>query len=236
MTKNELKLLAAAAMLLDHVGIALLPQFTLLRIIGRLSFPIFAYSVYEGCKFTRNKKRYLGQMLALGLACVAGYYLYGGVLFGNVMITFSLSIGTLYCLRYLEDGIKNKDVTACAIGALAFTAALMGTQLLSRFLVLDYGFWGVQLPVWAELFDFASEPFVGSSPKMRKVFSLLGLFLGLMILAQKMGGNQIFGLLAMFPLAASNGKRGALNMKGFFYVFYPAHLIVIGAVALLLGK
>ena len=36
-----LKFIALVVMLIDHIGAKLLPQFFFLRIIGRLSFPIF---------------------------------------------------------------------------------------------------------------------------------------------------------------------------------------------------
>ena len=43
LTGNQLKLIAMAAMTLDHIGEYLLPQVLILRIIGRLALPIYAY-------------------------------------------------------------------------------------------------------------------------------------------------------------------------------------------------
>lgn len=40
LTGNQLKLLALIAMTCDHVGLQLLPQFIILRIIGRLAAPL----------------------------------------------------------------------------------------------------------------------------------------------------------------------------------------------------
>jgi hypothetical protein len=57
LTGNQLKLIAAGAMLADHVGLMFFPEAELLRIIGRLAFPIFAFMIAEGCKYTRNKLR-----------------------------------------------------------------------------------------------------------------------------------------------------------------------------------
>ena len=55
---NHLKLIAVFTMLLDHVGILLFPQIRLLRILGRLAYPIFAFMIAEGCRYTKNKLRY----------------------------------------------------------------------------------------------------------------------------------------------------------------------------------
>ena len=44
---NHLKLIAAFAMLLDHAGILLFPRVRLLRILGRLAYPIFAFMIAQ---------------------------------------------------------------------------------------------------------------------------------------------------------------------------------------------
>ena len=44
-----LKLIAIAAMLVDHLGARVFPQYPIMRVIGRVSFPIFAYCIAAGC-------------------------------------------------------------------------------------------------------------------------------------------------------------------------------------------
>ena len=57
LTGNALKILAALFMTIDHIGVMLFPRVLVLRIIGRLALPIFAFMIAEGCKYTRNKKK-----------------------------------------------------------------------------------------------------------------------------------------------------------------------------------
>ena len=64
---THLKLLAMVTMTLDHVGLILLGNYQPFRIIGRFAFPIFAYMIAEGCRYTRNKVRYFGIIFGLGL-------------------------------------------------------------------------------------------------------------------------------------------------------------------------
>ena len=66
LTGNQLKLIAAAAMLLDHMGILLFPRITIFRILGRLAYPVFAFMIAEGCRYTRNKLRYFLMLFGLG--------------------------------------------------------------------------------------------------------------------------------------------------------------------------
>ena len=55
---NQLKIIAMLTMLVDHIGVQLFPECIILRIIGRLSLPIFAYMIAEGCLHTRNRPKY----------------------------------------------------------------------------------------------------------------------------------------------------------------------------------
>ena len=55
---NMLKVIAAITMTVDHIGVIFFPSSNILRIIGRIAFPIFAFMIAEGCKYTKNKFRY----------------------------------------------------------------------------------------------------------------------------------------------------------------------------------
>ena len=54
-----LKMLALITMTCDHVGLQLFPDILIFRIIGRLAMPIYAFMIAEGCRHTRNRKKYL---------------------------------------------------------------------------------------------------------------------------------------------------------------------------------
>ena len=59
---NALKLIAAAAMVVDHAGLMFFPGNLLPRILGRLAYPIFAFMIAEGSKYTRSRKKYFLQI------------------------------------------------------------------------------------------------------------------------------------------------------------------------------
>jgi hypothetical protein len=52
--RELLKWIAIITMTVDHVGVMLYPEFEVLRFIGRLSFPLFAYLLMLGMETTRN--------------------------------------------------------------------------------------------------------------------------------------------------------------------------------------
>ena len=43
LSNDRLKIIAVVAMVIDHIGSYLFPNAVMLRIIGRISFPIFAF-------------------------------------------------------------------------------------------------------------------------------------------------------------------------------------------------
>lgn len=61
-----------------------------------------------------------------------------------------------------------------------------------------------------------------------------GFAVGLLVLAGVMGGVQRFCVLAIFPLLLLGNERGKWKMKHFFYIYYPAHLALIGAMRMAL--
>ncbi len=228
LNQNQLKLIAAATMVVDHIGAELLPGVIALRIIGRLAFPLFAYFIYEGSRYTHDRRAYLTRMLGLGLLCVAAYYIYDGEIYGNVLITFSLSICVLYAV---QEWKRRRDWPSLAVVALC----LLGAYLLCTVVMVDYGFLGVLLPVFAELCDLPPERCQRLPQFLRERLPLLGFGVGLLLLSLERGWVQPYSLLSLLLLLAYNGQRGSRNLKNFFYWFYPLHLLVIGGVSMLLS-
>jgi len=219
LTGNALKLIAAAAMFLDHAGILLFPRVELLRILGRLAFPIYAYMIAEGCRYTKNKLRYFLMLFGLGTACQIVYYFFSGDTYLNILLTFSCSVLLIYALQASWQSGK-------ALWSAVFAAGFLAVYGLSRILTIDYGFWGVMTPV------FVSFAHIRKFPRWAAVL-LLGM--GLVLLAADYGGNQYYALLSLPLLLCYSGQRGKHNMKYFFYIFYPVHLAVLQGIAWLVG-
>ena len=216
---NALKIIAAISMALDHIGLMLFPRIALFRILGRLAMPIFAYMIAEGCKYTRNKKKYLGMVLGLGTVCQAVYWFVDHDLYFSILITFSLSI----CIIYAMQNWKEKQTL---LSATLFAAAIAAVYGLNRIFVIDYGFWGCMLPVFAAIPHKTSRD--------RYPVSILTLGLGILLLAMDIGDIQIYSLLALPLLLIYSGRRGTWNLKYFFYIFYPAHLVILEGIAMLM--
>ncbi len=231
---NALKLIAAAAMLIDHVGVILLPQLLLLRIVGRIAFPIFAFMIAEGCRYTKNKARYLLVMLGVGGACQIALFLYNRSLEMNVLITFSLSVILIYAFQWVKETLFFRNVHVGAlIGTILLCSALIcGVGILGIYVDLDYGATGAMLPLFASLLHPPRH--TGNTHFHRlddpRLHALM-MSVGMLILALDDGGIQFWSFLALPFLLLYSGKRGRWRLKYFFYVFYPAHLLLLQMLA-----
>ncbi|MGM9548649.1 MAG: TraX family protein [Faecousia sp.] len=222
LTGNQLKILALVAMTCDHVGLQLLPRLTILRIIGRLAAPLFAYMIAEGCRFTRHRGRYLGRMLGMAALCQTAYFFATGSVYQCIFVTFSLSICLIYAI---ENAVKHRNAASVLLAAVTFAAVCFICVILPRILThtdfaVDYGLWGVMLPVLV---------YAGRTKEEKLALSAAGLCL----LGFHYGGIQWWALLSLPPLMLYNGRRGKWNIGKFFYFYYPIHLVVIYGLSLL---
>ena len=220
---NHLKLIAAVTMLLDHAGILLFPEIAIFRILGRLTYPIFAYMIAEGCRYTRNKLRYFLLVFGLGAGCQIVYYFFSGDTYLNILLTFSCSILLIYALQASYDAKTWQKQT---LWSMLFCAGFLTVYGLNHSLTIDYGFWGVMVPVFVAFAHLRKFPHWAS---------VLMLGVALALLSADMGGIQHYSLLALPLLLFYSGKRGKHKMKYFFYIFYPVHLVVLQGIAMLIG-
>ena len=220
---NQLKLIAMITMTIDHVGMVIFPGVMILRIIGRLAFPIYAFMIAEGCRYTRNRRRYFLTMAGVGAGCQVVYYIVDSSLYQCVLVTFSLSLLIIFAL---DNALKKKDALSISLAAGAFLGAYFVTSVLPMLLpetdfAVDYGFMGVMLPVYV---------YLGQDKWTR----LLGAGLGMALVSISSGGIQWYSLLSLPLLALYSGKRGKARLKNLFYIYYPLHLAVIYAVGILI--
>ncbi len=226
-----LKIIAAAAMLIDHTGAVLFPGEILWRVVGRISWPLFAYCLVVGFMRTRSLKKYAGRIAVFGLVSQP-FYLFAlypdtlGTIFSggagldtlwtqarlDIFFTLLLGLLALYGLRRAKYG---------------FTLAAL---ILSLAPCVSYGIMGVLLIIliWllmktrAELFAACLALFLCSYFLMPP-YNLLLSGVGINI--------QGFSALSV-PLMCMRNHDGWRPPKYFYYVFYPAHLLVLALMRL----
>ena len=205
----SLKCIAIASMLIDHMGAVLFPYSTWMRIVGRLAFPIFAYLLVEGFAYTRDVKKYLTR---LGIFALISEIPFDLAFFGNVVamkhqnVFFELFLGILVLYLMLKTTDQAQRVMI-----------IIPALLISDWLCLDYGSWGLLMIL---------VYYVCREKKLLK----LALIVAINLL---MGNSQVYAGLAVLIIALHNRELGP-KMKLFFYAFYPAHLLILFFISILI--
>ena len=243
-----LKLIACALMLIDHIGFIFLDAgsdiYYTFRGVGRLAFPIFAFFIAEGCKYTKNKFRHFAFMFSAGVICEVFIVIFTRQFIGNIFLTFSISTALIYLLEKVKRSIFERQFFDAILGTIALVSAIIALNFAFEFslvtpillrpqkFTLDYGFYGVLAPVAVSLFDFKR---IESAPDaLKKLDSLpiklLALSLAIFPLTLLNNNNfdniQLLQYVSIPLLLLYNGKKG-FNIKYFFYVFYPLHMVVL---------
>jgi hypothetical protein len=223
MNSFRLKWIAIITMLIDHVAAVLLPQsspaWMVMRIIGRLAFPIFVFLLVEGFHHTKDVNKYLIRLGIFALLSEVPFDLafYGTVIeftHQNIFFTLFLGLACIYLMSLVEKRYgKNVFMTNVLNGVITLIFCVI-----AFFLRTDYSYAGILLIAAFYLFR---------GNKILQTFTLF--FVSAFII----GYINVFATLAIIPIGFYNGEKGK-SMKYFFYIFYPAHLLILAGINLLL--
>ncbi len=220
---SMLKILAMATMLIDHTASYILSQFDfftnplfnisskgistyfILRMIGRLAFPLYAFLLVEGFIHTKNRLKYGIRLLAFAIISeIAWNFVHTGELFcssQNTIFTLFFGYLALCALEYLDkDKIKQ-------------IFSLIALFLICSFCSVDYGAKGLGVILTLYLL------------RDRRLLQA--------IITSSMLNNGWAAVFAFVPINFYNGKRGFMKGavgKYIGYVFYPLHLLLLGII------
>ena len=232
-----LKIIAIITMTIDHVGIVFFPRMTIFRIIGRIAFPIFAFLIAEGCSYTKNKLKRFLTISIIGIAYLLAYYIYAKVIYASIFVTFSFSMFFIFMLMDIKKLLFTKRYTLFGSMVALFMCLLVLTYIIFDKVHIDYGFYGMLIPVVISLFDFRKLEVPNWLRKLDCFWiKFISLLVSLILFSQimTMGGIQIYCLLSLVFIILYNGKPGPKGFKYGFYIYYPVHLLVIEGLFLIL--
>jgi len=163
---SYLKAVACLFMLIDHIGAFLIPALPILRIIGRLSMPLFAYQLTIGYIHTSNQYRYFKRLTILAFISQIPYFLLRGYQL-NILFTFLFALLLIW-------SIDNKSIYGllilplipfCSYGlygtltVLIFHYSKSFRESLARFSGITIFYWLI-LGIWQQLFAIFSFLFI----------------------------------------------------------------------------
>ena len=219
LNRNQIKYIVIAAMLIDHIAYAYVPMKTPLgvgmRFVGRLTGPTMAYFIAEGFMHTKSRPRYA---LRLGLFALISWIPYALFETGSWPVLKFSVIYTLF-LGFIALWVWNND----RLDPLVRLVAVFEILVLSTW--GDWAYMDIIIPMIA---------LIHRDDEKRKWTALTILCAVWTVTAFAAGIHQgIFqsGIM-LVPLMLRylyNGESGSRHPfhKWFFYIFYPAHLLIL---------
>lgn len=222
---STLKLIAIITMLVDHIGAvvlekvinqgntsqALFTAYYATRTIGRIAFPIFAFLLVEGFVHTRNQKKYATRLALFAVIseipfdlALKGEMFYWG--YQNVFFTLFISLIVMMGFKYVDDKHDISVINAKVLKG----GCLIAGMIVATLMHTDYSFIGV-----------ACILILYITHNNKRTQTLVGCIAFIW---------ELPAILAFIPIHFYNGKRG-INLKYFFYIFYPAHLLILYFIA-----
>ena len=233
LNSNQIKLIAIIAMTIDHVTWLLFPGcqkiwwVMLLHVIGILTAPIMWFFIAEGFHYTRNVKKYIARLFAFAVVSHFAYNFAGGIpfvpngFFNMTSVMWSLAWSVVLMVIFTSERLPRWGKIALIILICFITFPSDWSTVAAMcpvYLYLHRGNFkrqAVSLLIWAAVYSAVYFIFID------KVYGIL----------------QMFTLLSLLVLKQYNGERGSWKgMKWLFYIYYPAHLFIIGLFRVMLGS
>lgn len=224
MSSSKLKIIACISMFIDHIGAVLFPNLIILRMIGRIAFPIFAFLIARGYFYTKNVNKYLIRLLIFAFISEMPFDLvFSGKIinFNSQNVFFTLFLGLLAINIYEKNRHKyslESSNRKRSIEQFFWMACIILIGILAILLKTDYNMFGI-------LIIFAFHIYRDNFKRLYLVFLMITLLMFSTI--------QIFAVLALPIIYYYNGKKGK-NIKYIFYAFYPVHLLLIHSIKMII--
>lgn len=231
LNSNQIKLIAIIAMTIDHITWLLFPGCQKiwwvmgLHVIGRLTAPIMWFFIAEGFYYTKNVKKYILRLFVFAVISHFAYNFAGGIpfipegFFNQTSVMWSLAWAVVLMLIFTTEKLQQwiKIVLIILICCITFPS--------------DWSTIAAMCPVFLYLNrnDFKKQSFA------MFIWVLIYAIVYFLFIDKMYGILQMCTLLSLPILKKYNGQRGQWKgMKWFFYLYYPAHLFIIGIIRVLL--
>lgn len=240
LTSFDLKLIGIILMVFDHIhqmfyfeGVPL--WFTML---GRLVAPIFLLLSAEGFYYTRNRKKYMLNLLIGFWICQILFMAVPAILPNSKVELINTIFGTLFlglCAMWVYDGFfgKVKYIGKAVLGLLF----LIVTPFVTMFVMASQDMPLIIKQIF--IFFIPSVLTVEGGPifillasmfhifRNKKIGTYLTLVLvSLFIFISSPQNDQWMMVFSLLPIYLYNGEEGRKE-KWLFYIFYPLHIIVL---------
>ena len=246
LTSVQIKWIACAFMLCDHIDVVFGLGNEMMRLIGRLAFPLFVFLLVEGFTYTRSRARYAARLFVFALIseipfdmafrlspAEIRYGIFQTPLKQNVMWTLLLGFAYMWIAEQVDRILRLLREKHChSVGAfvgekpfaMVLPVLLTIPVLASLFYIAEwmktdyhgYGVTAVALCFWIKKWGFPVW--------------LMPVATAAVCMTNPLWNTEQYAALSAVFLLLYGGKKGQGMPKYFFYAFYPAHLMILAII------
>ena len=228
--RNQTKYILILAMLIDHIAWAFVPTASLLgqvmHFIGRLTGPSMAVLLAEGYQYTKDKKKYALRLFLFALISWIPFDLFESGRWPGFEQGVLYTLFLAFLVIWMWDEMKAHKAVKILLVVLACIFSVFGDWFF--FVIL----WALFAYIYREnpkakwiSFGVIALVEIGIIGGVTVLFSPASLWDVLMEQCFQLG----VALVPVFLIFFYHGEKGSKHPihKWFFYVFYPAHLLVL---------
>lgn len=234
LSRNQLKLLAILAMVVDHTAWGFVefmsPLGQAMHIFGRLTLPIMCFFIAEGYRHTSNLTKYIERMVTFAIISVLPFYLFfHEEYYFRQNIIFDL---TLALLALCVSDCQKIPVLFRILGvvALLVVSALIGGWVIMPIiyvLVFYYKDTFQKKAFWFTFYTIVLEICLITLISLNQIYHFSKYNWAITERLYLLGF-----VFALIPLYFYNGQKGQCIIspqfeRYFFYAFYPLHFMVL---------
>ena len=227
-TASDLKYIAIIAMLIDHIASSFVPRditlYYFMRFIGRITAPVMCFFISEGYHYTKNLKKYFQRMAIFAIISYFPFtFRYSGTFFrlgkGSMITTLFFSLLAVHIVN--TDKIKKEFILPAIIVICKLT---------------DFSDWGSEAVIYTLAFELARSNRKNQVIAYGLTASAFRLFPLIVTTMKDLSYFSTYwvnlGVFIPIPLLLLyNGEKGGGKYtKWVFYIFYPAHLLILGVI------
>lgn len=226
---STLKIIAVISMAIDHFGVAIVyamlqkdyspfctiedlwKYYDIIRMLGRIAFPIYCFLIVEGFYHTSDRKKYAMRLALFALVSEIPFDLalyHTPFQWQHQNVFFELFLG-LITIMLLDKRNPDRPGVAREMAVLSDVWSIFiifCSCMLATICRLDYRYYGILVIVIM---------YMTRECRWKQCLT------GAIAFMWEFPAPLTYGLLYFY-----NGKRG-LRLKYFFYIFYPMHLLIL---------
>ena len=199
-------------MTIDHIGAFFLKDNEILRIIGRVAFPLYAFFISQGYKYTRKLETYALNLLSLAvLIHIPSFF---GVGVGAYNVIFTLFFGLMAII--LLDKPFQKEIKI--IG-------LIVIFMLFWIFPFEYGLYGILTVVMFHYFQ---------NFKLIVAHIAINIIFFFAFQPFQMPIMQIYSVISSLLICYAHFLPEVKVNKMFYWLFYPVHLFIFYFISIMI--